>query len=200
MRRLRVACTAACASGVITPTTGTASCDWRSGNAAEVAALQATTISLTPCPSSQRADLEREPADLGQRTRAVRESRRVAEVDEVLVRQRHEQLVQDGQPAHARVEYADRPSRPSRRDSMASALTPYGPASPLVAICALGLCWRWRKPHFGRLAAWTKTDQMRAASDGTQLATSLYVPVGAPPAGGYPAIVMFHGIGGRARR
>ena len=37
---------------------------------------------------------------------------------------------------------------------------------------------------------------MLTASDGTQLATSLYVPVGAPPAGGCPAIVMFHGIGG----
>ena len=37
---------------------------------------------------------------------------------------------------------------------------------------------------------------MVTASDGTQLATSLYVPTGAPPAGGCPAIVMFHGIGG----
>ena len=38
--------------GVITPTTGTESSDWRSGSAADVAALQATTISFTPCDSS----------------------------------------------------------------------------------------------------------------------------------------------------
>jgi hypothetical protein len=52
IRRFRVDCTAACASGVITPTTGTLSSDWRSGSAADVAALHATTISLTPCVSS----------------------------------------------------------------------------------------------------------------------------------------------------
>jgi hypothetical protein len=33
----------------------------------------------------------------------------VAEVDGVLVRERDEQLVEDGQAAHARVEHADRP-------------------------------------------------------------------------------------------
>jgi predicted acyl esterase len=58
-----------------------------------------------------------------------------------------------------------------------------------VATCALA----W--PGLAH-AAWTKSDQMVPASDGTQLATSLYVPAGAPPAGGRPAIVMFHGIGG----
>src|SRR5436190_5190372 len=58
-----------------------------------------------------------------------------------------------------------------------------------VATCALA----W--PGLAN-AAWTKSDQIVTASDGTRLATSLYVPVGAPPAGGRPAIVMFHGIGG----
>jgi hypothetical protein len=33
----------------------------------------------------------------------------VAEIDEVLVRHRHETFVQDGEPAHSRVEYPDRP-------------------------------------------------------------------------------------------
>ena len=32
--------------------------------------------------------------------------------------------------------------------------------------------------------------------DGTPLATTLYVPDGAPPAAGWPAIVFFHGLGG----
>ncbi len=50
-RRFRVACTAACASGVITPRTGTARLAWSSGRAAEVAVLQATTTIFTPSPS-----------------------------------------------------------------------------------------------------------------------------------------------------
>ena len=37
------------ASKVITPTTGTEIRSWRSGSAAEVAELQATRISFTPC-------------------------------------------------------------------------------------------------------------------------------------------------------
>ena len=48
MRLFRVTWTAAWASGVITPTTGTEIRSWRSGSAAEVAVLQATRISLTP--------------------------------------------------------------------------------------------------------------------------------------------------------
>ena len=43
---------------------------------------------------------------------------------------------------------------------------------------------------------WTKTDQTVTASDGVQLATTLYEPVTAPPVGGFPTIVMFHGLGG----
>src|SRR5205085_5261808 len=57
----------------------------------------------------ERADLAREPAYVGERLRAVREPRMVAEVDEVLVRHGYEALVQDGQAAHARVEDAHRP-------------------------------------------------------------------------------------------
>src|SRR5438876_1208387 len=49
--RFRVACTAAWASGVITPTTGTDSSSWSCGSAADVAALQATRISFTSCAS-----------------------------------------------------------------------------------------------------------------------------------------------------
>ena len=45
-------------------------------------------------------------------------------------------------------------------------------------------------------APWTKTDQKVTASDGVQLATTLYEPATAAPVGGWPAIVMLHGIGG----
>jgi ABC-2 type transport system ATP-binding protein len=44
--------------------------------------------------------------------------------------------------------------------------------------------------------AWSKQDLTVAASDGLPLAASLYVPDGAAPAGGWPAIVMLHGLGG----
>ncbi|MHB8642089.1 MAG: alpha/beta hydrolase [Gaiellaceae bacterium] len=43
---------------------------------------------------------------------------------------------------------------------------------------------------------WTKTDQTVTASDGVAMATTLYEPTGPPPAGGWPAIIMFHGLGG----
>ena len=48
----------------------------------------------------ERADLARELSDLVERPRAVRQPCVVTEVEEVLVRQRHEALVEDGQPAH----------------------------------------------------------------------------------------------------
>ena len=109
MRRLRVACTAACASGAITPTTGTRSSVWSSGSAAAVAELHATTTSFTPR-ASRYAPISRAKRRTSvERPRAVREPRAVAEVDEILVRERDEALVQDGQAAHAGVEHADRP-------------------------------------------------------------------------------------------
>ncbi len=55
MRRLRVAWTAAWASGPITPITGVATCCCSHGRTAAVAVLHATTISFTPSASSQRA-------------------------------------------------------------------------------------------------------------------------------------------------
>jgi predicted acyl esterase len=63
-------------------------------------------------------------------------------------------------------------------------------ALTLAAITALLWCGA------ATAGPWAKTDQKVTATDGVQLATSLYEPVGAPPVGGWPAIVMFHGIGG----
>ena len=109
MRRLRVACTAACASGLITPTTGTVSVSWRSGSAGRGRGVARDDDDLHALRLEVRPDLEREAADLLQRPRPVGQARAVAEVDEVLVRHRHEALVEDRQPSHARVEDADRP-------------------------------------------------------------------------------------------
>ena len=54
-------------------------------------------------------DLAGEAPDLVGRPRPVRKARTVADVHEVLVRERDEALVEDGQPAHAGVEHAERP-------------------------------------------------------------------------------------------
>jgi predicted acyl esterase len=45
-------------------------------------------------------------------------------------------------------------------------------------------------------AAFSKTDQPIQMSDGVKLATTYYVPDGAPPVGGWPAVMLLHGIGG----
>ena len=52
-------------------------------------------------------DLDRERAQLVRRPVAVREPRRVAEVQVVLGRQRDEQLVENGEASDAGVEHAD---------------------------------------------------------------------------------------------
>ena len=41
-----------------------------------------------------------------------------------------------------------------------------------------------------------RTDQPLVMGDGISLASTLYVPDGAPPAGGWPAVLLLHGLGG----
>ncbi len=48
----------------------------------------------------------------------------------------------------------------------------------------------------GSASAFTKQDPVVTSFDGTKLATTLSVPDGAAPAGGWPAVVLFHGLGG----
>src|SRR5215475_7752723 len=48
----------------------------------------------------------------------------------------------------------------------------------------------------GIASAFTKQDRTIAMSDGVRLAATYYVPDGAPPAGGWPAVMLFHGLGG----
>jgi alpha-beta hydrolase superfamily lysophospholipase len=45
-------------------------------------------------------------------------------------------------------------------------------------------------------ATFTVQDLTIAGAGGTPLAATLYEPTGSPPAGGFPAVVMFHGLGG----
>ena len=45
-------------------------------------------------------------------------------------------------------------------------------------------------------AAFTRTDHALAMGDGVTLAASLYTPDGPPPAGGWPAVLVLHGLGG----
>jgi predicted acyl esterase len=48
----------------------------------------------------------------------------------------------------------------------------------------------------GTASAFGKQDRMLAMSDGVRLATTYYVPDGSPPAGGWPAVMLLHGLGG----
>ena len=48
----------------------------------------------------------------------------------------------------------------------------------------------------GSATASGRQDLTIAADDGLPLAATLFLPSGTPPAGGWPAIVMFHGLGG----
>ena len=61
-------------------------------------------------------------------------------------------------------------------------------AVPIAVLVALVWC--------GVASAYTKTDVTLPMDDGAGLAATLYLPSAAPPPGGWPAIVMFHGLGG----
>ena len=63
----------------------------------------------------------------------------------------------------------------------------------LLAACAVALALATAARAF------TKTDGAMVMDDGVTVATSLYVPDGTPPASGWPAILMFHGLGGSRR-
>jgi predicted acyl esterase len=48
----------------------------------------------------------------------------------------------------------------------------------------------------GTASAFGKQDRMITMSDGARIAATFYVPDGAPPAGGWPAVMLLHGLGG----
>lgn len=59
----------------------------------------------------------------------------------------------------------------------------------LVMVCTLLLA-------VGSASATTKQTVTIMAADGTPLVATLSVPTGQPPAGGWPAVIFFHGLGG----
>jgi pimeloyl-ACP methyl ester carboxylesterase len=61
--------------------------------------------------------------------------------------------------------------------------------APLILLAALGLALP--EPA----TAFSKTDLTIRMSDAVDIAATYYVPDGAPPAGGRPAVIMLHGIG-----
>ena len=48
----------------------------------------------------------------------------------------------------------------------------------------------------GIAAAWSKKDVTIPTNDGVPLAATVYIPDGTPPPGGWPGIMMLHGLGG----
>jgi predicted acyl esterase len=61
---------------------------------------------------------------------------------------------------------------------------------PLV-LAAVALVWA----PVASAGSFAKTDGFLTMSDGVQIAYSFFEPNGAPPAGGWPAVVLFHGLG-----
>ncbi|MFN8223251.1 MAG: CocE/NonD family hydrolase [Gaiellales bacterium] len=64
-------------------------------------------------------------------------------------------------------------------------------AATVVALVAVGVA-----AASATRAASTRQTVTVTAPDGTTLAATLFVPSGTPPAGGWPAVVFFHGLGG----
>jgi alpha-beta hydrolase superfamily lysophospholipase len=62
----------------------------------------------------------------------------------------------------------------------------------LVAVVAAALGWAGQADA----GNFTKAEASIPMDDGVALAASYYEPLTQPPAGGYPAIIMFHGLGG----
>jgi esterase/lipase len=60
----------------------------------------------------------------------------------------------------------------------------------LVVVAALFLLWA------APANAFSKQTGFRTMSDGTEIAYDLYTPSGTPPAGGWPGVVLLHGLGG----
>ncbi len=48
----------------------------------------------------------------------------------------------------------------------------------------------------GNASAFSRQDTTVTMADGTAIAATLWLPAGSPPPGGWPAIVLFHGLGG----
>src|SRR5439155_5816119 len=102
--------------------------------------------------------------------------------DEVLVRHGHEALVQDGQAAHARVEHADWTwVHPAILGVPFSAVRLRPLALTILVAAVLAPA--------GHAGTFTKSDGAVLMDDATTLATTVYIPDGAPPMTGWPGVL-----------
>lgn len=62
----------------------------------------------------------------------------------------------------------------------------------ILSLCALSAALAWP----ASAGAFTRTDAAVTMDDGVSLGTTLYLPDGTPPAAGWPAVMMLHGLGG----
>ncbi len=158
---------------------------------------------LDPTRLEKPAELEREPTDLIERARTVRETRVVAQIHDVLVRQRDEHLVEDGETAHPRVEHPDRPTVHPADSTVGeigwistpapSSLSPMQRhrlfAAVAVTVAAAALAAAVSAAPVGQ-------DVTITSADGTAIGATLVLPPGEAPTGGWPAVVILHGLGG----
>jgi alpha-beta hydrolase superfamily lysophospholipase len=63
--------------------------------------------------------------------------------------------------------------------------------APLIAIVAAALVWAGSASAL----AFSKVDTAITMDDGVDLAATVYTPNGAPPTGGWPAVMLLHGLG-----
>jgi ABC-2 type transport system ATP-binding protein len=102
--------------------------------------------------------------------------------------------VQDGEPAHARVEDADR-SRVHR--AIVETLRAGYPEAALRRILLIALVSLVLAPQ---ASAFTREDVTLQMSDGVPIAASLYLPDGDFPVAGWPGVMALHGLNGDRRQ
>jgi predicted acyl esterase len=73
---------------------------------------------------------------------------------------------------------------------------PFRPVAKIWAATAVAVLAALLAAGTAPSALFSQEDVTIVSADGTQLAATLFVPDGAPPAGGWPAVVYLHGLGG----
>jgi alpha-beta hydrolase superfamily lysophospholipase len=114
----------------------------------------------------------------------------VAEIDEILVRHRDEAFVENGEASDSGVEDAEGPRIHCHHRKWEVAFVLVGQVRVLLALVVAALACAG-----GASAASGWTEVTITASDGTPLACAYIIPTGSAPAGGWPGVILFHGLG-----
>ena len=104
--------------------------------------------------------------------------------------------MQDGQSAHAGVEDAH---RPRIHQSIVSPGYAVHLLRRFLVVVTVGLACLLSTGN-ASAADFTQTDLMVRMSDGVELGVSYFEPSGTPPASGWPAVVLLHGLGRQRSR